>query len=156
METNLLETSLLSEEYKKQVFELWNREYPSNLKNDTMEDMLAYMDGLENLRHGMLVDDKGTIQSWFASYRKDGENRFILIVSSDVQGQGHGSFIMDHLKKGKDELYGWVIDQDHYKKADGKTYPSPIDFYLKQGFEVLDERLERPLISAVKIKWVRS
>lgn len=155
-EVNLLETSLLSPEFKQQVFELWNHEYPVDIKQGTLEDMLHYMDGLEGLRHGLILDDTGRCQAWFATYLKDGEHRFIIVVSSAVHGKGYGSFIMEHLKKGLDSLYGWVIDEDRYKKENGQTYRSPLEFYIKQGFEVLEERLERQLISAVKVKWERS
>jgi hypothetical protein len=39
-------------------------------------------------------------------------------------------------------------------KNDGSIYHSPISFYSKLNFEILnDKRLETPIISAVKIKW---
>ncbi|MEQ8323999.1 MAG: GNAT family N-acetyltransferase [Vicingaceae bacterium] len=152
---NLLETSILSPECKEQVFELWNREYPVELQNENLEDMLSYMDGLEDLRHGMLMDNKSKIQAWFATYKNLGEQRFIIIIAREAQGQGHGSFILDHLKKDREVLHGWVIDEDRYQREDGSPYRSPLDFYRKHGFEVLDERLERALISGVKVKWTR-
>lgn len=47
-----------------------------------------------------------------------------------------------------------VIDHDKDIKANGKQYMSPLNFYLKQGFTIIeDERLELATLSAVKIVW---
>ena len=40
------------------------------------------------------------------------------------------------------------------KRENGEPYISPMSFYLKHGFEILqNERIETEMIQAVKIKW---
>ncbi|MCB0473527.1 MAG: hypothetical protein KDC56_10755, partial [Flavobacteriaceae bacterium] len=57
-------------------------------------------------------------------------------------------------KEKETELNGWVIDHDNDYKINGELYKSPLNFYLKNGFQKSsDRRLELEKISAVKIKW---
>lgn len=60
-------------------------------------------------------------------------------------------------KEVNEELNGWVIDPDYYMEANGQFYKTPIDFYIKQGFEILEEiKLKTDQISAIKIRWSKS
>ena len=62
--------------------------------------------------------------------------------------------MLDKLKQTNRELYGWVIDHNNDKKTNGKSYDSPLEFYKKHDFEILQtERLGLEKISAVKIRW---
>ena len=61
---------------------------------------------------------------------------------------------MMDLKENEEMLCGWVIDHHDDRKINGELYLSPLNFYLKQGFDILKEqRLELPTSSAVKISW---
>ena len=57
--------------------------------------------------------------------------------------------------KSENELfYGWVIDHNDDLKSNGKYYQTPMPFYVKHGFEILEDiRIESEMIRAVKIKW---
>lgn len=64
--------------------------------------------------------------------------------------------LLDKVKEFENELNGWVMDHENDLKASGDIYLSPIRFYLKNDFEILNEiRLETEIMSAVKIKWSR-
>ena len=78
-------------------------------------------------------------------------------LQSAFQGNGYGELLLNSLKEGLNEFYGWVIDHDRDLKSNGEPYQTPMPFYLKNGFELLaDQRLETEIISAVKIKWSRT
>lgn len=63
--------------------------------------------------------------------------------------------MLNKLKEDEAVLNGWVIDHDSDKKLNGNYYKSPIEFYQKNGFEIIAEtRLELDIMSAVKIKWI--
>jgi hypothetical protein len=65
--------------------------------------------------------------------------------------------LIDKLKAGHDELYGWVIDHNNDLKMNGDYYLSPMDFYLNKGFNILYEnRIENEMIRAVLIKWQKN
>lgn len=63
--------------------------------------------------------------------------------------------LIKKLKEGNIEFYGWVIDHNDDLKNNGDQYLSPISFYIKHGFEILnDVRIDSEMIKAVLIKWV--
>jgi hypothetical protein len=62
--------------------------------------------------------------------------------------------LLEKLKAENDLFYGWVIDHNNDLKSNGKNYQTPMQFYLKQGFEILkDNRIESEMIHVVKVKW---
>ena len=64
--------------------------------------------------------------------------------------------MLNTLKNDENTLNGWVIDHNSDKKLNGNIYQSPLEFYIKNGFETLSEtRLELEIMSAVKIKWTK-
>ena len=71
-----------------------------------------------------------------------------------MSGKGFGTQLLNLGKEKESVLNGWVIDHDKDKKRNGENYISPLNFYLKNGFEVFpDNRLELEKLSAVKIRW---
>lgn len=92
--------------------------------------------------------------AWGAYFEKDSEIRFSIIVRENQQGNGLGSMIIERIKDDLDEFYGWVIDHDTDKKANSEFYQSPLEFYIRHGFEVLtDVRIDTDMIRAVKIHY---
>ena len=82
------------------------------------------------------------------------EKWFAIILDSNFHGKGFGTKLLSLGKEKESELNGWVIDKQDDKRKNGELYKSPLNFYLKNGFEKFDnERLELEKISAVKIKW---
>jgi hypothetical protein len=70
------------------------------------------------------------------------------------KGKGLGSLLVERLKTENELFYGWVIDHNNDVKSNGEQYQTPMPFYLKHEFVLLNEvRMETEIISAVKIKW---
>jgi len=60
---------------------------------------------------------------------------------------------LDRGKARVNELNGWIIDHNNYKKKNGETYRLPIVFYLKNGLvKTKNNRLELKKITTVKMK----
>lgn len=132
------------------INQLWNEEYPITL-NDRFPLLL---EGVGNYHHYLIEDDHQKVIAWAVDFEKDGQVRFSIIVSSAYKGRGLGTQLMECLKANNDELYGWVIDHNEAKKANGEPYLSPLDFYVKRGFEILqDVRIDTEMIKAVLLKW---
>lgn len=147
-------TMMLSHDEKQQIMDLWNREYPAKLAYHNLTAFEKYIDELEKPIH-MLVGLNDQVVGWATKFERDQARWFVLILSSSIHRQGIGSLVMDRLKKYESLLYAWVIDHNRDVKVNGKSYISPLNFYLKHGFEIIsDERLELPTLSAVKISWV--
>ncbi len=144
----------LSDSEKAAILILWNNEYPAQISYSGIEDFEAFLGNHENFRHFLLKDDDENIKGWLATFRRGGERWFSIIVDSRDQKKGYGTMLLNKVKESENELNGWVVDGVGNLKLDGGEYFSPIEFYKKNGFEILyGERLESENLSAVKIKW---
>ncbi len=142
---------------KQEIFELWNNEYPRNLKYNDIAELDEYLSKLEDQNHILLIDDNGKIEGWYSDFIRDQERWFLAILNSKIQGKKFGTQILNMAKEANEELNGWVINSDNFIKTNGQFYKSPTDFYKKQDFQILEEtKLETDRISAIKIKWSKT
>lgn len=102
----------------------------------------------------MLLLDKSIVKGWYFEFDRDNARWFAMLLDQSIKNKGWGSRMLAKAKSTAKELSGWVIDHDRYHKANGETYKSPLGFYIKNGFKIVnDQRLETHKISAVKIIW---
>lgn len=152
----IITTTILSEEQKKQILDLWNGEYPEKLCYNSLADFDEYLEKLTNHQHFLLTNNENKIEGWAFTFNRENEKWFAIILAEELQGKRFGRKMLDHLKEHESILNGWVIDSDNERKKDGQLYKSPLKFYQKSDFEILThERLELPKISAVKISWTK-
>jgi hypothetical protein len=150
----ILQTTELNEQVKRQVFDLWNSEYPEKLVYNSIIEFDDYLQSLNNVQHFLLTNDTNIVLGWAFTFTRNNEKWFAIILSERVKGKGFGRKMLDEIKNNETLLNGWVIDHNSARKKDGQPYISPLIFYQKSGFEILsDTRLELEKISAVKIKW---
>lgn len=153
----IIQPAELNERAKKQVFDLWNTEYPEKLSYRSLTDIEIYFENLSKLKHFLLINDEEVIFGWALTFERENEKWFAIILSEEIKGKGFGRKMLDELKQTERILNGWVIDHNKDKKMNGQNYLSPLRFYEKCGFEVIiNERLELDKISAVKIRWTRT
>ncbi|MFD1095560.1 GNAT family N-acetyltransferase [Salegentibacter chungangensis] len=151
------ESKILSNLQKKELFGLWNNEYPETLNFTGIEEFEDYLRGLKDHYHILLTHPHKGIVGWYFDFIREDKRWFLLILDSNFQTQGLGSKLLDLAKTKRQELHGWVIPESNLKKSDGRPYGSPIRFYKKQGFDLRNnERLEKQGFSAVKIVWQSS
>ncbi|MCX8524014.1 hypothetical protein OF897_08765 [Chryseobacterium formosus] len=150
----IINTNHLTPEQKENILQLWNNEYPEKLAYKSIDGLESYLEKLNEVNHFLLVNDEENIHGWAITFVRDSETWFAIILSENLHGKGWGTKILNELKQNKNELNGWVIDHGNDKKINGEFYKSPLEFYMKNEFEVLpDIRLELEIMSAVKIKW---
>lgn len=150
----IIQTSVLSLEDKKSLFELWNSEYPEKLVYTDLSEFEDYLNGLSELKHFLLVDHLKQLQGWAFNFEREEENWFGIIVNSKMHQKGFGTLLLNELKKNSSVLNGWVTDHQNDVKQNKETYLSPIEFYSKNGFTVCENiRIENDKISAIKIRW---
>ena len=150
----IIQTTELNEQARKQVLDLWNNEYPEKISYNNLTEFDNYLQNLTNLKHFLLTNDIGLILGWALTFDRDNDKWFAIILSEKIKGKGLGRKILDEIKNSEPILNGWVIDHDNDNKNNGQQYISPLKFYEKCGFAILsDVRLELDKISAVKIKW---
>jgi GNAT superfamily N-acetyltransferase len=146
---NILRTKVLSAAQFSQINQMWNDEYPLKLK----DRFSLLLEGVSNFTH-YLIEEEQTVQAWAVVFEKDAELRFSIIVSETRQGKGLGKVLIEALKADYEVLLGWVIDHNEDVKSNGTFYQTPMPFYVKQGFEILNDlRIDTEMIRAVKIKW---
>lgn len=150
-------TYQLNQEQKKQILQLWNNEYPEKLAYKSMDGFENYLEKLSEVKHVLLTDNDEKIHGWAITFIRDSETWFAIILSENLHGKGWGRKVLNELKQHENELNGWVIDHSNDRKIKGNFYKSPLEFYIKNEFEVLsDIRLELEIMSAVKIKWTKT
>lgn len=149
-----IRTKIVSKVRKREIFNLWNKEYPEKLSYGSLPEFENYLEKLTNPSYILLLDENQNIKGCYFDFIRDKEKWFVMILDSIIHGQGFGTQILNLAKEWEFELNGWVIDHNNDKKQNGAFYNSPLDFYLKNGFEIhSDIRLELDQLSAVKIKW---
>jgi GNAT superfamily N-acetyltransferase len=144
----------LTNEQKELICQLWNHEYPKKLAHENIIRFDEYLNSLTDAEHYLLFDESEKMNGWGIKFIRDNETWFAIIIDSKVHGEGLGTLLLDELKKANKELNGWVIDHEKDVKQNGEQYKSPIEFYKKNKFLVLeDSRIENEKISAIKINW---
>lgn len=147
----------LSPDHKTRLRALWNREYPKQLSFETIADLDDYLNELQDAEHYFLFVDGREIAGWLFLFTRDRNRWFGLIVDTAVQGKGYGSQMMHHAMARHEELHGWVVDHNDYKKGNGLPYPPPIGFYNRLGFKTLPEsRIANERMNAVHIVWKKT
>lgn len=146
----IIKTKTLSEKQFEQINQFWNDEYPLKLK----DRFPILLDGVDDYNHYLILDPQQNVAAWAVDFDKDSQIRFSIIVSSNYQGKGLGGLLINKMKEDNEEFYGWVIDHSDDLKDNGEKYQTPMPFYLKHGFEILnDQRIDNEMIRAVLIKW---
>ena len=144
----IIKTKNLSESQYQQIHDLWNEEFPIQLK----DRFGLLLNGVRNYHH-YIIEENDRVLAWAVEFEKDNETRFSILVRKEYQGKGWGSMLLDRLKQDLGEFFGWVIDHGDDIKQNGEVYTSPLSFYTHRGFEVLrDQRIDSEMIRAVKIR----
>lgn len=139
-----------------ELFDLWNKEYPEKITYNSFLDFEIYLNNLLNARHYLLLNDQEQITGWAFDFDRQSETWFVIIVRNNEHKKGLGTDLLNFLKSKNTSLNGWVIDHNTDRKKDGDFYPSPLEFYLKNGFQIQKGiRLELETLSAVKIIWTK-
>lgn len=150
----LIHTNELNDTQKAAVMQLWNQEYPLQLKYETITDLDHYLSGLPGAEHFLYTGESGEIFGWAFKFSRESVKWFAIIIDSTIHKQGIGTLLLDQLKDQETTLSGWVVDHNSYALTNGKAYVSPLAFYLKNGFKVLaGQRVESSRLSAAKIIW---
>lgn len=149
----ILTLKLLTDVQRESIFKLWNNEYPRNLQYKSISEFDEYLNGLLDVKHYLLIEGK-ILVGWAATFERNEEKWFAVIIDSSIQRNGYGTALLNEIKKEERSLVGWVIDYKGNVKANGEEYRSPLAFYIKNKFKILENnRTEFDEISAVKIEW---
>lgn len=151
-----LTTKTLTDLQKQEIITLWNAEFVTTIRMAGLEDFEKFLSGLTQHQHLLMLNKRGVIKGWFFTFDREGQRWFAMIVSAELQGKGYGSLLIQKGKEGHSELNGWVVDSLDYKIENGTTYRPPLDFYQKNGFEIMPEVVqETPRLRTIKIRWSR-
>ena len=150
-----IETEELNVDQKSQLLTLWNSEYPKAIMHSDIASLDAYFGKLQNLEHTMLLDQNNEIAAWYFDFVRNDENQFAIIISSKYQGKALGKKLIHSAKVKHNKLTAWVVDESNFEKTDGTLYRSPLSFYEKNGFTVLNDRWDSDVLNTVKIRWTK-
>lgn len=142
----------LTEEEKEQIRSIWNKEYPVSISHPTLESFENYLTSLQNTVHYLVIENE-LICGWGLTFDRENERWFALIIDRDFQGKGFGKEVLEQMKQIENSLNGWVVIQNDSPRSDGSSYPLPLDFYLKNGFQKTSVFLESAIFTTQKITW---
>src|SRR6478672_1391556 len=143
----IVKTKQLTDAQFQQINQLWNDEYPAQLK----DRFGILLDGVENYHHYLIEDEHNNTIAWAVDFKIANETRFSIIVHKEHQRKGLGKLLLKKLQEELGEFYGWVIDHNNDLKENGEYYQSPLLFYVKNGFDVLyDIQIDTEMLKAVK------
>ncbi|WP_196889995.1 GNAT family N-acetyltransferase [Aureivirga sp. CE67] len=146
--------SSLTKSEKEHVLNLWNNEFPEKTSKKSLTEFDKYLESLEDKNFLLLTDTNENIKGFYFDFLRENEIWFSIILDSSIHGKGFGTKILNLAKELQEELNGWVIDKNNEIKKNGKTYNSPLEFYLKNNFKIIpDKKLEFDSLSAIKIHW---
>ena len=77
-----LEVETLSSRDKRQLFELWNTEYPVNVAHESFEMLDEYLQSLKDPKHTLLFDHDDQLKGWFVVFYREGKLWFAMIIDS--------------------------------------------------------------------------
>lgn len=147
-------TNKLNDGQKEQIRTVWDRVYPAQVAHTSILSFEKYLIPLKNTTHWLVQAPKEIVKGWLVTFDRDYERWFAMLLDDDVQGQGVGSELLRQAKAQNQILNGWATDHNRYLRKDGQAYASPIGFYRKNGFQVLEgQRFEDEKLSLVKIRW---
>ncbi len=150
-----LDIHFLNTTQKKALRILWNNEYPEIIKHDTLKDFEGYINSLKNVNH-TIVTKNNLIIGWYADFIRNDERWFLMILDTKFQGKGIGREVLEKAKKKYSLLNGWVVISNTYLKTNNQPYQSPIKFYKKLGFTIIENiTLNSTSIKAIKIQFTR-
>ena len=150
----ITKSASLSRQQKLDIIELWNQEYPEALSLSGLDAFDDYLQNLSDKHHLILSDEAGTVMGWLICFIRDNERCFAMLLNASLQGKGWGSRLLNLAKAYNSELIGWVIDHDTEPKQNGENYKSPIEFYRKNGFEILSHvQWKKKNINGIKVRW---
>lgn len=150
----IISSTYLTDIQKDAAYNLWNNEYPRNLQYKNISEFDEYLDGLLDKKHYLLINSQGIMLAWAITFKRSNEKYFAIIINNKIHSKGYGTAILNEIKKEEQHLVGWVIDHERDSKINGDKYLSPLAFYKKNHFTIIqDSRLESETISAVKIVW---
>ncbi len=151
------ETSSLNHSQKIQISELWNREYPVNIRHQQLSDFEAYLGKLHDSQHRILLDQSGLVCAWLVDFIREGQPWFAMLVAAEHQRKGLGKRLLREAMKDREVLHGWVVADTGYLKQDGSPYYPPLGFYRKMGFKIhTNTVLETDTLETIMVRWARS
>lgn len=153
MDVRIVHTRNLTPIQLNQIDELWNLNYPINLK-DRFRILLVET---THQNHYLLMNSNNRMLGWAMDFEREDEIWFSILVDGDEKGKGYGARLMQAMMERNSRLSGWVIDHGNDLLHDGSAYQSPLPFYERMGFVTQqDARINTSIISAVKVSWQKN
>ena len=67
----IITTTILSEDQKTQVLDLWNREYPEKLCYNSLADFDEYLEKLTDHKNFLLINNENKIFGWAFTFNRE-------------------------------------------------------------------------------------
>ncbi len=148
----IYQTNELNSIQSEELMSLWNNEYPNSIAHDSLESFEIYLSTLENQVHFLALESE-QICGWGFCFDRNYERWFAIIINRKQQGLGLGAALLNELKKQETELNGWVVIENTSPRTDETPYPLPMNFYLRNGFQITSEKNTSAVFTSQKIVW---
>lgn len=120
----------------RQVWSIWNAEYPAKIMYPTVAALGDFLHTLQNPRW-YLSRANEDLNGWVITFDYTGFRWLAMAIVRDKQRQGLGTaLLLKAMEEGS--LSAWVVEEPIYLRTDGELYSSPIPFYQKHGWVKTD------------------
>lgn len=137
-----------------EIISIWNKVYPVQMIYSSVQQFEDYLNQFSDKHHHCIYEND-TLVAWAVDFIRDDERWFVMLVDDTHQGSGLGEKLISSLQEKNDELNGWVVDHNRYRRSNGESFISPLRFYLKNMFRLQIDRMETSHLSLVKVKWIK-
>jgi hypothetical protein len=120
------------------ILRLWNAEYPVQLVHENLASLDNYLRSLDTAEHAVVKDGEKNIMGWLVRFQREQAIWFAIIISRQNQGIGIGTQLMELLPR-DEQVNGWVVTDKNQVLADGQSYKTPVDFYVKMDFKLEED-----------------
>jgi len=145
--------SVLGSTELQALLQLWNAEYPRDIAMASENDLADYLSEFQKPRHHLYYHENGELMAWYCLFEREQIPWFVIIISRKAQGSGLGSSILRKAQMEESLLNGWAVEDSRYRRADGSIYPSPLPFYIKNGFRLTGKKPAESNLNIVHILW---
>ena len=78
---DIIQTTELNQQEKKQILDLWNNEYPEKLTYNSITEFDNYLHNLSNITHYLLNNKENLILGWAFKFERDNKKWFAVIIA---------------------------------------------------------------------------
>jgi GNAT superfamily N-acetyltransferase len=136
----ILQTKQIPDLFLNAAYHIWQAEYPGIIKYNNISSFSDFLSNLQETEYYLAINKVGHLSGLAYVFTRDAEKWFAIMLYSSYQSKGIGTKLLNCIKHNYSAINGWVVAQNDLKKNNGELYKSPLLFYIKNNFTILENQ----------------